>query len=270
MLFLNKKKHSACFIFIYVRCRPPLSASDKVVFSLMRDHQIPLMKSSKLEGTAETTLSELLQKSGSQTSDGTVPNVLSIFVRVYHLQISDISLPLLHKSKMICTLTIRIRQTSNNAWSGKMANTAALPAESASHATLGVADATGAAGAAGAGVSEPGPVDALRPLTAEQRAAATAVTPEAINAARGVTNLLSSDPSDPLSAIPAKQKAPILIAVADKVGSAGDVVTGLAQSDVIGSFETLLDKVDFVLKIGNELSKVRLYRFFRRAFLIHR
>lgn len=47
-------------------------------------------------------------------------------------------------------------------------------------------------------------------------------------------------------------------------------MTGFTQSDVVGSFETLLDKMDIVLKIGDVVSQVRLYRLFRRAFLIDR
>lgn len=43
--------------------------------------------------------------------------------------------------------------------------------------------------------------------------------------------------------------------VTDNKSPAVDAVTGLAQSDLIGSFETLVDKMG-ILKIGDEISKL--------------
>ena len=74
---------------------------------------------------------------------------------------------------------------------------------------------------------------------------------------------------DPLQAVSAKfPQIEQAIVVANTMSAAGDAITGLAQSDLVGSLTTLVDHLDFVVKLGDEISKVHKRRSSRGTALI--
>lgn len=187
------------------RCRPPLSTSDKVIFSLTRDRQISFRKSFTLEGTAEITLSELLQKAGSRSSNGTAPKCLAHTRAADRFDISDVILPLQHKGKTTCTLMIQISESSSTALSGTTGNTTTLSVELISRVALGAADA---AGTTGTGPSPSNPPGSQLPLPAEQPAPVSAVTPDDMRkAGDGMASLSGSDPTNPPVSITCETKS---------------------------------------------------------------
>ena len=64
---------------------------------------------------------------------------------------------------------------------------------------------------------------------------------------------------DHLAEVPAASAPPALTAAADAISSAGEVVAGLAQSDLVGSLTSLVENMSIMVKIGDEIAKVSLY-----------
>ena len=84
-----------------------------------------------------------------------------------------------------------------------------------------------------------------------------------------VTSLARSDAMDPPPAALAQVSKPEqAIVVANAMSAAGDAVTSLAQSDLVGSLTTLVDNLGFVVKLGDEISKVHKLRSRRPTDLI--
>lgn len=75
-----------------------------------------------------------------------------------------------------------------------------------------------------------------------------------------------------LQTLPAEPTAPIKTAITDAMSSAGDAVTGLAQSDLVESLETvsetLLGTMAIIVKIGDGIAEVCAHYFYYRALLI--
>lgn len=66
---------------------------------------------------------------------------------------------------------------------------------------------------------------------------------------------------DPLAAISAQlSESGQAVAVADAMDTAGNTLTAIAQSDLVASLTTLVDNLAIVVKIGDEIAKVRLQR----------
>ncbi|KAF7980717.1 hypothetical protein HWV62_37189 [Athelia sp. TMB] len=61
---------------------------------------------------------------------------------------------------------------------------------------------------------------------------------------------------DRLAEVPAASVPPALAAAADAISSAGEVVAGLAQSDLVGSLASLVESMSIMVKIGDEIAKL--------------
>ncbi|KAF7970202.1 hypothetical protein HWV62_24790 [Athelia sp. TMB] len=61
---------------------------------------------------------------------------------------------------------------------------------------------------------------------------------------------------DRLAEVPAASAPPALAAAADAISSAGEVVAGLAQSDLVGSLASLVESMSIMVKIGDEIAKI--------------
>lgn len=83
---------------------------------------------------------------------------------------------------------------------------------------------------------------------------------------RSTTALTST--MDRLAGLPETLVAPGPTKVTDAMGAAGDAVAALAQSDQSGSIETLLGTIGVLVKIGDEIAKVRTHTSFYPTFLI--
>lgn len=77
----------------------------------------------------------------------------------------------------------------------------------------------------------------------------------AVRITESTTTALSST-MDHLAGLSDKLTSPGPTSVTDAMSAAGDAVTSLAQSNLVGSLETLLDKLGVLVKIGDEIAKV--------------
>ena len=71
------------------------------------------------------------------------------------------------------------------------------------------------------------------------------------------TSVALASAMKPLSEVSTQLTKPIpAVTIADAMSAASDTVGGLAQSDLVASLTTLVDNLDFVVKLGDGLAKV--------------